>query len=283
MEINWYPGQMAKGKRLLRENLRLTDAVIEVLDARIPSGSRNPDIRKMLSGKPVVAVLSKADLADPALTDLWLKFLRRDYQAVVDVSIPSGKGTKRLLAELYNLPGKKAVKTWRFMVIGIPNVGKSSLLNRLTGRRITLTGDKPGITRDKQWVRIRAGLEILDTPGMLWPKISNKKQAFGLAATGAVKIETVDIFQLGLELIAFLAKQAPQAMNNRFGLEDTDVAPAELLKKIAKLRGCLVKGGETDLEAAARLLVKDFQEGRLGRITLEHPDSAEEGDAHAEL
>ncbi|MBT9172985.1 MAG: Ribosome biogenesis GTPase A [Syntrophomonadaceae bacterium] len=274
MEINWYPGQMAKGKRLLRENLCLTDAVIEVLDARIPSGSRNPDIRKILSGKPVIAVLGKADLADPVLTDLWLKFLSRDYQAVVDVDLASGKGIKRLLAELHKLPEKKAVKTWRFVVVGIPNVGKSSLLNRLTGRRVALTGDKPGITRDKQWVRIRAGLEILDTPGMLWPKISNKKQAFGLAATGAVKIETVDIFQLGLELSEFLAKQAPQAVGNRFGLGDIDIAPAELLKKIGKLRGCLLKGGETDLEAAARLLVKDFQKGRLGRITLEHPDSA---------
>lgn len=277
MEVNWYPGQMAKAKRLLRENLRLADAVIEVLDARIPSTSRNPDLRKLLRSKPVVAVLSKADLADQALTDLWLKALRKDYRAAVIVNAASGYGIKHLLAELLKLPRKKAELPLRLIVTGLPNVGKSSLLNRLTGRRITRTGDKPGITRDAQWVRVRDGLEILDTPGMLWPKISSAQQAFNLAATGAVKTEVIDIMELGLELSAFLCRQAPENLQARFNITDLSPPPQELLQKIGRTRGCLLRGGEIDLAAAAGVLVQDFREGRLGRITLEQPESAEGG------
>jgi len=276
MEINWYPGQMAKAKRLLRENLRLVDAVIEVLDARIPFSSRNPDLRKLLSCKPVVAALTKADLADPAVTDLWQKSLRSNYQAVVVVNAASGEGIKRLLAEILKLPGKKAGRPLRLIVAGLPNVGKSSLLNRLTGRRVTLTGDKPGITRDKQWVRVREGLEILDTPGMLWPKIESEQQAFNLAVTGAVKAEVLDIQQLGLELSAFLCRRAPHILQTRFSIADSFLSPPDLLERIGLARGCLLKGGRIDLEAAARLLVQDFREGRLGRITLERPDCLEE-------
>lgn len=277
MEINWYPGQMAKAKRFLRENLRLADAVIEVLDARIPSTSRNPDLRKLLSCKPLLAALSKADLADPAITDLWLKTLRRDYRAAVVVNAASGSGIKRLLIELVKLPRKKAELPLRLIVIGLPNVGKSSLLNRLTGRRVALTGDKPGITRDAQWVRVREGLEILDTPGMLWPKISSEQQAFNLAVTGAVRTEVFDILELGLELGAFLCRQAPHTLQSRFNIADVSLAPQELLEKIGAARGCLLRGGRIDLTAAAATLVKDFREGRLGRITLERPDCAEGG------
>lgn len=280
MEINWYPGQMAKAKRLLRENLRLADAVIEVLDARIPSSSRNPDLRKLLAGKPLIAVLSKTDLADRASTDLWQKALCLDYQVVAVVNAASGDGIKRLLAGLLKLPRKKAEQPLRLIVAGIPNVGKSSLLNRLTGRRAALTGDKPGITRDAKWVRVREGLEILDTPGMLWPKINSEQQAFGLAVTGAVKAEVIDMLELGLELAAFLSRQAPSILQTRFNIADVSLSPQELLEKIGVARGCLLKGGRIDLTSAARMLVQDFREGRLGRITLERPDFPKEEGAH---
>lgn len=273
MEINWYPGQMAKAKRLLRENLRMADAVVEVLDARIPSSSRNPDLRNILSAKTAVAALSKADLADPGATAAWRKVLRRDYQAVVVVNAASGDGIANLLAELLKLPRKKEGKPLRLIVAGIPNVGKSSLLNRLTGRRVTLTGNKPGLTRDKQWVRVREGLEILDTPGMLWPKIGSEEQAFRLAVTGAVKTEAVDILQLGIELVEYLSREALYILQARYNIAELSISPPELLEKIGAIRGCLLKGGRTDLEAAASMLVQDFRKGRLGRISLERPEN----------
>jgi ribosome biogenesis GTPase A len=200
-----------------------------------------------------------------------------DYQIVAIVNAAGGNGIKRLLAELHKLPRKKAELPLRLIIAGIPNVGKSSLLNRLTGRRATQTGDKPGITRDAQWVRSSEGLEILDTPGMLWPKINSEQQAFSLAVTGAVKAEIIDMLELGLELVAFLSRQAQPVLQTRFNIADVSLTPLELLEKIGVARGCLLKGGRIDLTAAARMLVQDFREGRLGRITLERPDFSEEG------
>jgi len=278
MEIQWYPGQMAKAKRLLRENLKLVDAVIEVLDARIPASSRNPDIRALLAARPLVAALTKADLADQAVTDLWLKELRKEYLAVATVNAASGEGIKRLLGELTRLPKRRAARPLRLIVVGIPNVGKSSLINRLTGRRVTITGDKPGITRDKQWVHVQDGFEVLDTPGMLWPKITTREQAFALALTGAVKSEVLDILQLGKETIDFLLQQARPNLQDRYALTDLSFEPLELLAEVGRRRGCLLKGGGVDLEAAARQLVKDFREGRLGRISLERPEGLKEGE-----
>jgi ribosome biogenesis GTPase A len=262
---------MAKAKRLLRENLKLVDAVIEVLDARIPGSSRNPDLRGILAAKPVVAVLTRPDLADTAATSAWQERLQLQYSAVAAVNANSGEGVKYLLRQLEALPKRKkeVPHPLRLIVVGIPNVGKSSLINRLTGRSAAATGDKPGITRGKQWVRVREGLEILDTPGMLWPKIKTARQAFVLAAVGAVKDEIIDSYELGIELVDFLRENVPVKLQERYKIEALDVERAAILEEIGRHRGCLIAGGVVDMEASARLLIKDFREGRLGRITLE--------------
>ncbi len=270
MEIQWYPGQMAKAKRLLRENLKLVDAVIEVLDARIPGSSRNPELRELLSAKPVVAVMTRRDLADAQTTSDWQERLRDEYSAVAAVNANSGEGVKKLLLQLERLPRKKsAVHPLRLMVVGIPNVGKSSLINRLTGRSAAATGDKPGITLGKQWIRFHTGIEIMDTPGLLWPKIKTARQAFSLAAVGAVKDEVIDTYQLGMELADYLKHKAPQQFRERYKLDSLTGTPREILEAIGRQRGCLVAGGKVDMNAAVRLLIKDFREGRLGRISLE--------------
>ncbi len=273
MEVQWYPGQMAKAKRLLRENLKLVDAIIEVLDARIPSSSRNPDIRELLAAKPVVAVLTRMDLADKTATNRWQEALRTDYWGVSAVNANTGEGVQKLLQLLTELPraAKKSNRPVRLLVVGVPNVGKSSLINRLTGRSPAITGDKPGVTKDKQWIRAHERLEILDTPGMLWPKITSTKQAFALAAVGSVKDEILDPIQLGTELIVYLSAHNPASLLERYKLEELSPDAVEVLAQIGKKRGCLVKGGEVDMETAARVFIKDYREGRLGRITLELP------------
>ena len=265
MKVQWYPGQMAKAKRLLRENLKLVDAVIEVLDARIPAASRNPDIRELLTQRPVIAVLTHTDLADPMSTSEWVERLRAEYAGVATVNANSGEGKKQLFGVLKTLPRRKKSENRpiRLIVVGIPNVGKSSLINRLIGRSAAQTGDKPGVTKNKQWLRLEEGLELLDTPGMLWPKITSERQAFGLAAAGSVKDEIFDPVQLGTELIGFMLEEAPQQLKERYKLETLDLPVRELLTEIGRRRGCLVKGGGVDIEAAARLLVKDFRE--IGR------------------
>lgn len=279
MDVQWYPGQMAKAKRLLRENIKLVDAVIEVLDARIPASSRNPDIRELLERRPVVAVLTRTDLADPEQTSAWQNSLRNDYFGVAAVNANTGDGVKKLLQLLKTLPRRRkhGQRPLRLIIVGIPNVGKSSLINRLIGRSATQTGDKPGITKHKQWVRLQEGLELLDTPGMLWPKITCHKQAFRLAAAGAVKDEILDPTELGMELAAFLQENFWLNIEKRYNLQNRAADPRIILEEIGKRRGCLIKGGDVDLEAAARLFVKDLREGRLGRITLEKPGEWEDG------
>ncbi|NLZ38119.1 MAG: ribosome biogenesis GTPase YlqF [Firmicutes bacterium] len=271
MEVQWYPGQMAKAKRLLRENLKLVDAVIEVLDARIPASSQNPDIRQILQNRPVVAVLTRPDLADPEETEKWLQLLGRQYFIAAAVNARMGTGIKRLFAGLKSIPKRRKHKRrpLRLMVAGIPNVGKSSLINRLIGRNAAITGDKPGVTTGKQWIRLPGDLELLDTPGLLWPKIANKEQAFCLAAVGSIKDEIINLLELGHELIKYFERHAQQNIYQRYKIETEIKDPNEIMIEIGKRRGCLRKGGEVDLEAAARILIKDFREGRLGRITLE--------------
>ena len=253
MEVQWYPGQMAKAKRLVRENLKLVDAIIEVLDARIPKSSRNPDIRDLLAAKPVVAVLTRIDLADPSTTTRWQHALRKDYWGVAAVNANTGDGIKKLLHLLTELPkgtksGKRPV---RLLVVGVPNVGKSSLINRLTGRSPTVTGDKPGVTKNKQWIRVHEHLEILDTPGMLWPRITSTQQAFSLAAVGSVKDEILDPVQLGAELVAYLSEHNSDSLQERYNLETLSTDAREVLTQIGRKRGCLVKGGDVEIGRAS--------------------------------
>ena len=271
MEVQWYRGQMAKAKRLLRENLKLVDAVIEVLDARIPASSQNPDVRGILQNKPIIAVLTRADLADPKETQKWLQVLRRHYFAASAVNARTGAGIKGLISTLKTVPvrSKHKRRPLRLMVAGIPNVGKSSLINRLIGRSAAITGDKPGVTKGKQWVRLPGNLELLDTPGLLWPKITSGKQAFCLAAVGAVKDEIINPIELGLALTKYLHHHAKQNFTQRYKIDNKIEEPLALLAEVGKRRGCIKKGGEVDLELAARILIKDFREARLGRLTLE--------------
>lgn len=272
MEVQWYPGQMAKAKRLLKDNLKYVDAVIEVLDARIPAASRNPDIRGLLAKRPVAAVLARADLAQPEVTRRWLSELSRDYFTSAAVNANTGEGVNKLVRQLQTLPRRAGENPRRrLVVVGIPNVGKSSLINRLTGRSAAETGDKPGVTKDKQWIRVQGDLELLDTPGMLWPKIASRWQAFALAAAGAVKDDILDPLALGMIFLRYLQREAPDRLISRYSLEAMPGDPRQLLTAIALRRGTLLKGGTVNLEAAARLLIKDFREGRLGRITLEKP------------
>ena len=271
MDIQWYPGQMAKAKRLLRENLKLVDAVIEVLDARIPYSSRNPDIRDLIERRPVVAVLTRADLADPRLLLSGYRHYLKIILAAAAVNANRGMGVKKLLSILNKIPQRRqrSRRPLRLMVVGIPNVGKSSLINRLLGRSAAITGDKPGVTKGKQWLRLAGNLELMDTPGLLWPKISSKRQAFALAAVGAVKDEIYDPVELALELAAYFQASAPKNLQQRYKLSSVQGEARLLLEEIGRRRGCLSKGGEIDLEQAARLFIKDFREARLGRLTLE--------------
>lgn len=280
MDVQWYPGQMAKAKRLLKENLKLVDAVIEVLDARIPLSSQNPDIRDILEKKPAIAALTRADLADREETKTWLSGLQEDYFSAAAVNANTGDGIKQLIAILKTVPKRRkhSAHPLRLMVVGIPNVGKSSLINRLIGRSAAATGDKPGITKGKQWVRLAGNLELLDTPGLLWPKIHSSHQAFCLAAVGAVKDEIFDPAELAMELILFFAAKAPQQLISRYNLQELSAEPKDTLYEIGRRRGCLIKGGDVDMEAAARILIKDFREARLGRITLETPGAQGELD-----
>ncbi|NLM45602.1 MAG: ribosome biogenesis GTPase YlqF [Firmicutes bacterium] len=271
MEIQWYPGQMAKAKRLLKENLKLVDAVVEVLDARTPASSRNPDIRDLIAQRPVVAVLTHTDLADPQRTKEWLDALQKDYAGVAAVNAMTGEGIRPLLQLLKSLPAKRKYggKLRKLLIVGIPNVGKSSLINRLTGRNAAQTGNKPGVTRGKQWVRLPGDLELLDTPGILWPKIENAGQAFRLAAVGAVKDTIYDPVELGAALACYLTAHVPETLPKRYRINPGEKDPHIILTEIGKRSGCLQRGGAVDLDAAARLLINDFRAGRLGRITLE--------------
>ncbi len=284
MDIQWYPGQMAKTKRLLRQDLKLADAVIEVLDARLPASSRNPDLKEMLAARPVAAVLTRRDLADPEATAAWLNVLRNEYVLAVAVNAASGEGVRQLLQRLETIPRRARAgnRPLRLLVAGIPNVGKSSLINRLTGRSAAATGDKPGVTRGRQWVRVRESLEVLDTPGLLWPKIETGHAAFALAAVGSVRDETVDMPRLALAVIEFFLKKKPAALAERYRFDGVISDSADLLQKIGRTRGCLIKGGTVDLEAAARVLIRDFRDGRLGRITLEMPGETGEHDGYKE-
>lgn len=277
MEINWYPGHMARAKRQLSDQLSRVDVVIELCDARLPFSSRNPDLMRLTSRKERVLLLGKSDLADPNLTSQWLSIFRA--QGLTCQALDMNKQAKSALA-LIDRAAKETVeraaqrgikKTVRAMVVGVPNVGKSTLINRLHGGSIAKVGDMPGVTRANQWVKISPYLELMDSPGLLWPRLDDPLAARRLAYIAAIRDEVVDTAQLSIQLLTDLIDMAPQAVQERFKIKDLSLRGPELLDAVCQGRGFLMKGGMYDTERACKVILDEFRGGKLGRITLEAP------------
>lgn len=280
--IQWFPGHMTKAMRMMEDNIALVDAVIEIVDARIPKSSSNPELKKLANGKPMIALLNKSDLADPDATAKWLSYYKDNGISAVAVDAKTGKGTesivplvKQILADkiaAYEAKGQ-AGRPIRLMIVGIPNVGKSSLINRLAKRKAAQTGDKPGVTKGKQWIKLQTNIELLDTPGVLWPKIENQFSAELLAVTNAIKAEILDIEAVAADFIGVLANRRPDMLLERFKVQaEDDISSFDLLEKAAVKRGFILRGGVADTERMAHTLLNEYQAGKLGRITLEYPD-----------
>ncbi len=279
--IQWYPGHMTKAQRMIGEQMRLVDAVCELLDARIPASSRNPDVDRLAGSKPHLLILNRADLADPAVTALWREYFRGKGLAVLETDAKSGRGVKQVPEALRSvLKDALAVldrkgqgrRPLRIMILGIPNVGKSTLINALAGRRATVAGDKPGVTRGKQWISVGSGLEVLDTPGILWPKFESQAVGEALALTNAIKADVVDRTALAANFMLRLGEMYPGRIEERYKFTpDPGKNGFELLEEAGRLRGFRISGGEIDIDRIAETLLKEFHEGKLGRISLERP------------
>ncbi|MEN6413502.1 MAG: ribosome biogenesis GTPase YlqF [Veillonellales bacterium] len=283
IQINWFPGHMAKAQRMIRENLKLVDVVIELLDARIPVSSGNPVMNEIIGNKPRVVALNKADLAEEFWTKCWTAHFRSKGLQVVALDAVSGKGTKLLVNKVEQAAGAKIAalaakgiknRAVRAMILGIPNVGKSSLINRLLGSAALRTADKPGVTRGKQWIKIGKNMELLDTPGVLWPKLQDMDVAFKLAVTGAINDEVYDLEKVMFKFLALLRNDYPERLIDRFKLNSPlPEDPLELLTVIGAKRGCLKSGGRVDADKARRIILNEFRGGKLGPITLDYLDS----------
>lgn len=281
MIINWYPGHMAKAKKLIQENLKVIDVVIELVDARIPMSSTNPMIKSLIGDKPSLLVLNKADLADPQVLQEWIAYYRSQGRQVLALNSKGGKGVKQLIARVRQLAAPK-LERWkarglknravRTMILGIPNVGKSTLINKLSRRNAAKTADKPGETKGKQWVHIGNQLDLLDTPGVLWPKLENQTSAWRLAATGAISDTVFDMETVMSQLIRQLTAQYPQALQERFKLSELSDDPLVTIQAIGQKRGCLIAGGQVDLEKTYKLILKEYREGKIGLLSLDRVD-----------
>lgn len=278
MLIQWFPGHMAKTKRLIIEHLKAVDVAAELLDARIPLASANPMVEELLSGKPRIVILNKADLADPEMTKVWESYYKRKGVAAVSMSCGNGKDKKKFLRLIKEAAGpmlekwkRRGLKTRsvRIMILGIPNVGKSTLINFISGTAAARTANTPGHTRGKQWVRLSQGLDLLDTPGVLWPKFEDQVAALRLAATGAIAGDVFDADTVVSELMRVLARTAPDALREKYGIEDAAADPQILLAQAGKRRGCILPGGAIDYARAQTMILNDFRSGKLGRITLD--------------
>ncbi len=284
MNIQWFPGHMAKTRRLLSENLRLVDAVIELIDARIPISSRNPDIDKIIGSKPRITALNKSDLADPQVSGEWSRWYEENNRPCIFIDSLSGSGIEELKSRLRDLVKDKIEKEKsqgrrfrpiRTMVVGIPNVGKSSFINRIAGRASAATGDRPGVTRGKQWIRLNREIELLDTPGILWPKFEDERTGLNLAFTGAIRDEILDIYEVALKLIEKLAQDYPDLLAQRYRLDSLDKPAYEIMEEAAIKRGCIVSGGEIDYMRISTIILDEFRGGKIGRISLERPGKGE--------
>ena len=281
MNIQWFPGHMAKTRRLLTENLKLIDVVIELLDARIPKSSKNPEIDEIIKLKPRVVVLNKCDLADENISKEWTKWYNDNGYTNIFIDSIKGKGINELKAKLRSMMKEKIERDKlkgrlftpiRTMVVGIPNVGKSSFINNIAGRASAVTGDKPGVTRGKQWIRLNEEIELLDTPGILWPKFDDQEIGVNLAFTGAIKDDIMDIVEVASTLLERLKITYPKLIAERFKLTQVeDKTGLELLAEAGKKRGCIISGGEIDLTRISAVFLDEFRGGKIGHISLELP------------
>ena len=282
MNIQWFPGHMTKAQRMIEENVKLVDAVCEILDARIPGASRNPDIDRLAADKPRLVILNRVDLADPNITARWRRHFEAQGLAVLETDAKSGKGVnnfvpavRKLLADkLKSYEEKGQVgRPLRVMILGIPNVGKSTFINKVAKRKAAVAGDKPGVTRGKQWINIDRSLDLLDTPGILWPKFDSQEVGELLAITNAIKSDVLDKETLGANFMLRLRSMYPEALIQRYKFEpDPEANGFELLEQAAKKRGFLVSKGEYDIERMANTLLGEYHEGKLGKLSLEVPN-----------
>ena len=281
MQFQWYPGHMTKAKRQMQEDIKLVDLVIELVDSRIPMSSRNPDIDELGKNKARLILLNKADLADDRQLEAWMNFFKEKGYFAVRLDARSKAGMKNVqnvimdaCAEKIERDRKRGIKNRpvRAMVVGIPNVGKSTFINSFAGKACAKTGNKPGVTKGKQWIRLNKGVELLDTPGILWPKFEDQSVGLKLALIGSIKDEILNIDEMSLELIRFLQERYKELLTARYEGIDVDAKPVEILEQIAALRGCIKKGGDIDYTKTANLLLDEFRSGMIGRITLELPE-----------
>ncbi len=280
--IQWYPGHMTKTRRRMEKDIKLVDAVAEIIDARIPISSRNPDIARLTDGKPRIVLLNKCDMADPRATDRWVTYLTKENVRAIPVDCKSGRGVNRFVPVLTELLAPRiesykakgmANPSMRVMIVGIPNVGKSTFINRVAGKTKAVSADRPGVTRGNQWFTVSKGFEMLDTPGVLWPKFDDRTVGEHLAFTGAIKSDVMDTELLAIRLLELLCPLKPAEFIERYKLTDDEFSlPGhELLSVIARRRGMLISGGEPDTERAAYALLDEFRDAKLGKITLENP------------
>lgn len=281
LHINWYPGHMKKTKELVRNNLKLVDVVVELLDARIPYSSKNPDIDRLAGDKPRVVILNKSDLADRNKLNRWISYYKDQGIKAIPVDTMKGVGLNKLVEECKNATKDKmdALKEKgrkerpiRIMIVGVPNVGKSSIINKLTGRKSTVTGDKPGVTKGKQWVRLKGNLELLDTPGILWPKFEDQEVALNLAFSRAIKDEVLDVETLALRLIEKLMVIEPEKLKARYKLEELGETGLETMDMIGQKRGFITGRKELDYTRIAFTVLNEFRDGKIGQISLEVPE-----------
>ena len=284
--INWYPGHMAKTKRQITEDMKLVDVVIELLDARIPVSSQNPDISRLVNNKKRIVILNKADLADPVETKKWIEYFKTKNIVALEVDSNQGKGInqvnqtiEKLMAEELKIQNERGRirKTIRVMIVGIPNVGKSSFINRISKKTTMVVGNRPGVTKQKQWIRIGSQIELLDTPGVLWPKFESEEVGLNLAYTGSIKDEVIDKVEVAYYLLKFLDKNYSKNLYEKYKISQEEISniadhpqyTLELMNLIGRKRGALVSGGNVDEEKVANIILDDFRKGKIGNITLE--------------
>jgi ribosome biogenesis GTPase A len=287
LTIQWFPGHMTRARRQIQEQLKLIDAVIELVDARLPLSSRNPMIDEILQGKPRLIILNKADLADGEVTREWLEYFKKRGHVAFPVDASTGTGIREIPTQLKLLLKAKIDKqiskginprAIRALIVGIPNVGKSTLINRLAGRSIALTGDRPGVTKGQQWIKVGKEMELLDTPGILWPKFEDMNVGYRLAVTGAIKEEILNVEDVAFFGLKYIAKYYWTPLQERFELQceqptesDNPDEIVAIMEEIGRKRGCIVSGGRVDLEKSCRIILRELRAGKLGRISMEAP------------